>query len=107
MIYYVVFVLQNIMILGDFNADGRYLLDEKKKKIRIRSAYYCWLIGDDVDTTTSNSNDHTYDRYHHIMFCSFNVEEIQSVLLECLPPRQTQWMRQANCLHGEHSFGRK
>uniref|UniRef100_A0A8C9YHI6 Uncharacterized protein n=1 Tax=Sander lucioperca TaxID=283035 RepID=A0A8C9YHI6_SANLU len=70
MIYYVVFVLQNIMILGDFNADGRYLLDEKKKKIRIRSAYYCWLIGDDVDTTTSNSNDHTYDRivvYHKML----------------------------------------
>ncbi|XP_031133097.1 LOW QUALITY PROTEIN: deoxyribonuclease-1-like [Sander lucioperca] len=60
----------NIMILGDFNADGRYLLDEKKKKIRIRSAYYCWLIGDDVDTTTSNSNDHTYDRivvYHKML----------------------------------------
>ncbi|XP_078105407.1 deoxyribonuclease-1-like 1 [Sander vitreus] len=58
----------NIMILGDFNADGRYLSDEQKRRIRIHSAYYYyWLIGDDVDTTTSNSNDHTYDRivvYH-------------------------------------------
>ncbi|XP_028432071.1 deoxyribonuclease-1-like 1 isoform X2 [Perca flavescens] len=52
----------NIMILGDFNADGRYLSDEQRRRIRIRSAYYYWLIGDDVDTTTSNSNDHTYDR---------------------------------------------
>ncbi|XP_042370554.1 deoxyribonuclease-1-like 1 [Plectropomus leopardus] len=51
----------NIMILGDFNADGRYL-SQKKKKIRISSAPYHWLIQDDVDTTTSNWNDHTYDR---------------------------------------------
>ncbi|KAF1392147.1 hypothetical protein PFLUV_G00049550 [Perca fluviatilis] len=60
----------NIMILGDFNADGRYLSDEQKRRIRIRSAYYYWLIGDDVDTTTSNSNDHTYDRivvYHKML----------------------------------------
>ncbi|XP_078027731.1 uncharacterized protein LOC144464487 [Epinephelus lanceolatus] len=52
----------NIMILGDFNADGRYLSKRKKKKIRISSAPYHWLIKDDVDTTTSNCNDHTYDR---------------------------------------------
>ncbi|XP_049893640.1 deoxyribonuclease-1-like isoform X3 [Epinephelus moara] len=51
-----------IMILGDFNADGRYLSKRKKKKIRISSAPYHWLIKDDVDTTTSNCNDHTYDR---------------------------------------------
>uniref|UniRef100_UPI0037E9C95D deoxyribonuclease-1-like isoform X2 n=1 Tax=Semicossyphus pulcher TaxID=241346 RepID=UPI0037E9C95D len=51
-----------IMILGDFNADGRYLSKKKKKKIRICSAPYHWLIDDDVDTTSSNCNDHTYDR---------------------------------------------
>ncbi|KAL7407779.1 hypothetical protein ABVT39_013571 [Epinephelus coioides] len=51
-----------IMILGDFNADGRYLSKRKKKKIRISSAPYHWLIKDGVDTTTSNCNDHTYDR---------------------------------------------
>ncbi|XP_041638502.1 deoxyribonuclease-1-like [Cheilinus undulatus] len=52
----------NIMILGDFNADGRYLSKKKKRKIRICSAPYHWLIEDDVDTTSSNCNDHTYDR---------------------------------------------
>ncbi|KAK5873128.1 hypothetical protein PBY51_013769 [Eleginops maclovinus] len=52
----------NIMILGDFNADGRYLSKKKKDTIRISSAPYHWLIDDDVDTTSSNSNDHTYDR---------------------------------------------
>ncbi|KAM9361365.1 deoxyribonuclease-1-like [Symphorus nematophorus] len=52
----------NIMILGDFNADGRYLSKKKKSKIRIYSPPYYWLIDDDVDTTTSDDNDHTYDR---------------------------------------------
>ncbi|KAM9362398.1 deoxyribonuclease-1-like [Symphorus nematophorus] len=51
-----------IMILGDFNADGRYLSKKKKGMIRICSAPYHWLIDDDVDTTSSNCNDHTYDR---------------------------------------------
>ncbi|CAJ1051196.1 deoxyribonuclease-1-like [Xyrichtys novacula] len=51
-----------IMILGDFNADGRYLSNKKKKKIRIHSSPYHWLIHDDIDTTASNCNDHTYDR---------------------------------------------
>ncbi|XP_051272292.1 deoxyribonuclease gamma-like [Dicentrarchus labrax] len=52
----------NIIILGDFNADGRYLSKKKKERISIFSPDYHWLIGDDVDTTTSNSTDHTYDR---------------------------------------------
>lgn len=52
----------NIVILGDFNADGRYLSRKKLETIRIRSEAYHWLIEDDVDTTSSNYNDHTYDR---------------------------------------------
>ncbi|KAI9546624.1 hypothetical protein NQZ68_024522 [Dissostichus eleginoides] len=52
----------NIMILGDFNADGEYLSMRKKDSILISSAPYHWLIDDDVDTTTSNNNDNTYDR---------------------------------------------
>lgn len=52
----------NIMILGDFNADGRYLSKRKKESIRISSDPFYWLIDDDVDTTTSNNNDNTYDR---------------------------------------------
>ncbi|KAK1901057.1 Deoxyribonuclease-1-like 1 [Dissostichus eleginoides] len=52
----------NIMILGDFNADGKYLSNEQKETLRIFSAPYHWLIGDEVKTTTCNNNDYTYDR---------------------------------------------
>ncbi|XP_033991017.1 deoxyribonuclease-1-like 1 [Trematomus bernacchii] len=52
----------NIMVLGDFNAAGKYLSKKKKETLLISSAPYYWLIDDDVDTTTSNNNDHTYDR---------------------------------------------
>lgn len=52
------------MILGDFNADGRYLSKKKKDKIRICSEQFHWLISDDVDTTSSNHNDNTYDRWN-------------------------------------------
>ncbi|KAM4741225.1 deoxyribonuclease gamma-like [Anableps anableps] len=56
-----IFKTKNIMILGDFNAAGSYLSKKKKKMIRISSAPFYWLI-DNADTTTSNANEHTYDR---------------------------------------------
>ncbi|KTF74097.1 hypothetical protein cypCar_00033470 [Cyprinus carpio] len=53
----------NIMILGDFNADGSYVSGREMKTIRIRSdKNFHWLITDDEDTTTSTKNDNTYDR---------------------------------------------
>ncbi|XP_031426510.1 deoxyribonuclease-1-like [Clupea harengus] len=53
----------NIMILGDFNADGTYVSDSDYKNIRIRhDKNFHWLIGDDVDTTANTGNEHTYDR---------------------------------------------
>ncbi|KAJ8371900.1 hypothetical protein AAFF_G00298920 [Aldrovandia affinis] len=53
----------NIMILGDFNADGAYVSKKDMRDIRIRSdKNFHWLIGDDVDTTANTRNDHTYDR---------------------------------------------
>ncbi|TRY74139.1 hypothetical protein DNTS_026683 [Danionella cerebrum] len=53
----------NVMLLGDFNADGAYMSKKKMKSIRIRSdENFHWLIGDDVDTTVIKSNDYTYDR---------------------------------------------
>lgn len=53
----------NVMILGDFNADGSYVSKKEMKTIRIRSdTNFHWLISDNVDTTASNKNDHTYDR---------------------------------------------
>lgn len=55
--------IQNIMILGDFNADGSYVSGREMKTIRIRSdKNFHWLITDDEDTTTSTKNDNTYDR---------------------------------------------
>ncbi|MGH0178238.1 UNVERIFIED_CONTAM: hypothetical protein FKN15_005338 [Acipenser sinensis] len=56
-------VFQNIMILGDFNADGKYVSSKKMKEIRLRTEPgFHWLIGDDVDTTANTGNDNTYDR---------------------------------------------
>ncbi|XP_030585008.1 deoxyribonuclease 1 like 4, tandem duplicate 1 [Archocentrus centrarchus] len=53
----------NIMMLGDFNADGSYVSNRDMKNIRIRKdKNFHWLIGDDVDTTASPKNTHTYDR---------------------------------------------
>ncbi|KAL0977942.1 hypothetical protein UPYG_G00163590 [Umbra pygmaea] len=53
----------NVMFLGDFNADGSYVSGKKMKTIRIRSDKdFHWLITDDVDTTANNGNDNTYDR---------------------------------------------
>ncbi|XP_024270354.2 deoxyribonuclease gamma isoform X1 [Oncorhynchus tshawytscha] len=53
----------NVMILGDFNADGSYLSKKGMKAIRIRSdKNFHWLIEDDVDTTANTGNDNTYDR---------------------------------------------
>ncbi|KAJ8260335.1 hypothetical protein GJAV_G00179770 [Gymnothorax javanicus] len=53
----------NVMILGDFNADGSYISGKKMKGLRIRSdTNFHWLIGDDVDTTASTRNTNSYDR---------------------------------------------
>lgn len=55
---------QNIMIMGDFNADGSYVSKKGMKAIRIKSdKNFHWLISDDVDTTTRLKNDNTYDRF--------------------------------------------
>ncbi|KAF3860539.1 hypothetical protein F7725_000794 [Dissostichus mawsoni] len=51
----------NIMILGDFNADRPHLSNEQKETLLISSAPYHWLIDDDVNTMTRNNN-HAYDR---------------------------------------------
>lgn len=54
--------------MGDFNADGAYVSKKKMKKIRIRTdPDFHWLIGDDVDTTASLSNDYSYDRSHAVL----------------------------------------
>ncbi|XP_042195699.1 deoxyribonuclease 1 like 4, tandem duplicate 1 isoform X2 [Callorhinchus milii] len=55
---------ENIMILGDFNADGRYVSKRKMKTIRLRTdPNFHWLIGDDEDTTANPNTDQAYDRF--------------------------------------------
>uniref|UniRef100_A0A3Q3CK94 Deoxyribonuclease 1 like 4, tandem duplicate 1 n=1 Tax=Haplochromis burtoni TaxID=8153 RepID=A0A3Q3CK94_HAPBU len=54
----------NVMILGDFRADGWYLSSKEREEIHIRSdknSY--WLIGDNVDTMAKTSDHHAYDRF--------------------------------------------
>ncbi|KAM6423785.1 deoxyribonuclease-1-like 2 isoform 5-T5 [Liasis olivaceus] len=52
----------NIMFLGDFNADCNYVGKKDWNSIRLRtSEVFNWLIPDDTDTTVGNS-DCAYDR---------------------------------------------
>ncbi|XP_033730171.1 deoxyribonuclease-1-like, partial [Pecten maximus] len=55
--------LKNILIAGDLNAGCSYVTTKEMKIISLRKdKRYSWLIGDDVDTTTSGS-DCAYDRF--------------------------------------------
>ena len=53
----------DILIMGDFNADSKYISRKTLDglKLRVDSDTFKWLISDDVDTTTAD-NDYTYDR---------------------------------------------
>jgi hypothetical protein len=51
----------NIVIMGDFNADCSYIGKRASKNLILRDPKYTWLIGDDLDTTTK-STDCAYDR---------------------------------------------
>ncbi|XP_048403373.2 deoxyribonuclease-1 isoform X1 [Stegostoma tigrinum] len=55
--------VKNFMILGDFNADGRYVTKQEMETIRLRTdSNFHWLIGDDEDTTANVKTDRAYDR---------------------------------------------
>ena len=49
----------NVIVMGDFNADGRYFNEESYTPLR--ASGYHWLIENDVDTTTGDTV-YTYDR---------------------------------------------
>jgi len=52
----------DILILGDLNADCSYASNKARKQLKLRTdSRFDWLIDDDVDTTTT-STDCTYDR---------------------------------------------
>ncbi|NXE77957.1 DNAS1 protein, partial [Cochlearius cochlearius] len=53
----------NILLLGDFNADCSYVTSDQWPSIRLRSLDACeWLIPDSADTTVANTTDCAYDR---------------------------------------------
>lgn len=54
---------ENVMLLGDFNADCGYVANKNKKNVRLYTEKNLdWLIQDGVDTTVRFSTSCTYDR---------------------------------------------
>lgn len=54
---------QDVMLLGDFNADCGYLAKKNRNKVRLiteKSLY--WLIPDKTDTTVRSTTSCSYDR---------------------------------------------
>ncbi|NXU20620.1 DNAS1 protein, partial [Pardalotus punctatus] len=53
----------DILLLGDFNADCSYVTSSQWPSIRLRSLHACeWLIPDSADTTVADTTDCAYDR---------------------------------------------
>lgn len=50
---------KDVIVLGDFNADGSYF--SEKITDGLRASSYVWAISDELDTTVAE-NDYTYDR---------------------------------------------
>ncbi|XP_034731747.1 deoxyribonuclease-1-like 1 [Etheostoma cragini] len=54
---------ENVMLLGDFNADCGYLAKKNKKNVRlITDKNLFWLVPEDSDTTVRMTTSCTYDR---------------------------------------------
>ncbi|KAM6976973.1 deoxyribonuclease-1-like 1 [Aplochiton taeniatus] len=54
---------ENVMFLGDFNADCGYVAKKNRKHVRLISdPTFVWLIGDETDTTVRESTNCAYDR---------------------------------------------
>ncbi|XP_076596048.1 deoxyribonuclease-1-like 1 [Chaetodon auriga] len=54
---------ENVMLLGDFNADCGYLAKKNRKNVRlITEKSLFWLIPDKTDTTVRSTTSCTYDR---------------------------------------------
>ena len=57
------FPLQNIVLLGDFNAGCDYVVDSKWQEIRLfTDKNFHWLIKNDADTTVAVTTKCPYDR---------------------------------------------
>ena len=55
------FSTDNILIMGDFNADCSYVPKSKLGSLDLRAEGFYWLIDDDADTTVA-ATDCAYDR---------------------------------------------
>ena len=66
-------VEKDIIVLGDFNADGRYFNENDLSNLFKTSKYY-WVITNDMDTMTKT--DYTYDRIV-LMNATFSHEYIE------------------------------
>lgn len=54
---------QDVMLLGDFNADCSYLTKKNREKLQlITDKNLHWLIADKTDTTVKASTSCSYDR---------------------------------------------
>ncbi|XP_055366478.1 deoxyribonuclease-1-like 1 isoform X2 [Betta splendens] len=54
---------ENVMLLGDFNADCGYLAKKNRKNVRLLTdSSLLWLIVDNTDTTVRSTTSCTYDR---------------------------------------------
>lgn len=54
---------QNVIILGDLNADCSYVTIKGWRAVRLRSdPKFRWLIGDEQDTTVREKTHCAYDR---------------------------------------------
>lgn len=61
---------QDVMLLGDFNADCGYLPKKYRKNVRlITDNKLYWLIPDKTDTTVRESTSCAYDRWGHSSTC--------------------------------------
>jgi len=63
---------RDVIVLGDFNADGDYFNENISGGIR--SNFYTWVIDDSVDTTLARS-DYTYDRI--VFLTQFTTEDFK------------------------------
>uniref|UniRef100_A0A8C0BF94 Deoxyribonuclease n=1 Tax=Buteo japonicus TaxID=224669 RepID=A0A8C0BF94_9AVES len=109
----------NILLLGDFNADCSYVTSAQWPSIRLRSLDACeWLIPDSADTTVTDTTDCAYDRWLPLCFppCTqalavsdhFPVEVTLKAPRACIPrgsPRTTSTSRAAHRLCKEPLFG--
>ena len=79
----------DILIMGDLNADCRYASKKALESLTLRTdSQFSWLIGDEVDTTTTSS-DCSYDRCVSSLTCYTRGVFVCIVVMTVLLPRVT------------------